>query len=572
MIIINIANVSKTYGGIHLVLDNASLAIQRGRKIGMVGPNGAGKSTLFKLIAGLEEPDSGAVWRMPGLTLGYLAQEPAFPPDERVIEIAMQASDEVARYDAELRRLERRMGEEAVYSDPARLERVMAEHERMLHLYQEHGGLNYRNRVEGTLRAFGFSDEMFEQPVGTLSGGQRKLLGLTQLFVRQPDVLLLDEPDNHLDMMGKTELERLINDYPGTVVIISHDRYLLDVVAEEIAEVIDHQCRLWPGNYSQYQFDKHQEQMQQLKRYDLQQREIRRMEASIRRLVSWSSGGQNEKMIKRARNMQKRLDRIERVERPQIERQRMGLQLRGSRGSDKALELTGVWKVFHEDGRDNEVLTEANLLVWSGQRVGLVGPNGAGKSVLFKLILGEMDPTAGTIKIGPSTRVAYYAQEHQTLDYDSTPVEEIRKHRAMYEEEAYGFLGRFLFGKSEAQKPVRALSGGEKARLQFAKLMLTEANLLLLDEPTNNLDIPSCEALEEVLENYGGTVVVISHDRYFLEAIADRIVEIQDGELISYDGDWEYYARKKREAGEPLGGGRQVLARGVSTNGRTERN
>ncbi|HYN87042.1 MAG TPA: ABC-F family ATP-binding cassette domain-containing protein [Ardenticatenaceae bacterium] len=561
MIIINVANVSKTYGGIHHVLEDAALAIQRGRKIGMVGPNGAGKSTLFKMIAGLEEPDSGAVWRMPGLTVGYLAQEPVFPAHKSVFEVAMQASGEVARYDAELRRLEQRMGDEEVYSDGAKLERVMAEHERVMRLYQEHGGLNYRNRVEGTLRAFGFSEEWFEQPVGTLSGGQRKLLGLTQLFVRQPDVLLLDEPDNHLDMLGKRELERLINEYPGTVVVISHDRYLLDVVAEEIAEVIDHKCRLWPGNYSQFQFDKHQEQMQQLKQFDMQQREIRRMETSIRRLISWSSGGQNEKMIKRARNMQKRLDKIERVERPRIETRTMGLELRGTRGSDKALELIGVWKVFHDNGQEKEVLTEANLLVWGRERVGLVGPNGAGKSVLFKLILGEMQPTAGAIKIGPSNKIAYYAQEHQTLDYDLTPVEEVRKLKAMYEEQAYGFLGRFLFGKNEAQKPVRALSGGEKARLQFAKLMLTDANLLLLDEPTNNLDIPSCEALEEVIENYGGTVVVISHDRYFLETVADRIVEIQDGELVSYDGGWEYYERKKREAGEPLGGGGKVRAR-----------
>jgi ATP-binding cassette subfamily F protein 3 len=239
---------------------------------------------------------------------------------------------------------------------------------------------------------------------------------------------------------------------------------------------------------------------------------------------------------------------MERVERPKMETRTMALDLRGSRGSDKALEINQLWKVFDgANGEEHELFTGTELLIWSREVVGLVGPNGSGKSVLFKLILGEMEPTAGEIRIGPGTQVAYYSQEHQTLNYDNLVVEEIRRMKPMYEGQAYNFLGRFLFGREEAQKPVRALSGGEKSRLQFAKLMLTPANFLLLDEPTNNLDIPSAEALEGVIEGYEGTVLMISHDRYLLDSVATRIVELHNGQLVSYPGNWQYYVEQRGE-------------------------
>nr|MBA3532553.1 ABC-F family ATP-binding cassette domain-containing protein [Ardenticatenales bacterium] len=474
--IVNVTGVSKTYGGLHHILENCSLEVQKGKRIGMVGPNGAGKSTLFRMIAGREEPDSGSIWRHPGLSIGYLSQEPEFDPAKSLLDIAMESSKELARINEELHRVEARMADPEVYGDPAKLERVLHRQELLLVEFEAAGGLAYRNRVEGTLRAFGFQEEQFHLPIGVLSGGQKKLLGLTQLLVARPDLLLLDEPDNHLDIRGKRELERLINDYPGTVVIISHDRYLLDVVATQIIEVSKGIAVLWHGNYSEFAFEKNVADASQAKAYDVQQRELKRLEASRLRLISWSSGGQNEAMIQLARNVQKRMDRMERVDRPQGSRT-MALSLHGSRGSDKALEFKGLWKVFEgENGEDKEVLTDAEMLIWSREVVGLVGPNGAGKSVLFKLILGEIEPTAGEIKVGPSTTMVYYSQEHQTLNYDSIVVDEIRKLKPMYEGEAYSFLGRFMFGKNEAQKPIRALSGGEKSRLQFAKLMLTPAN------------------------------------------------------------------------------------------------
>jgi ATP-binding cassette subfamily F protein 3 len=282
--------------------------------------------------------------------------------------------------------------------------------------------------------------------------------------------------------------------------------------------------------------------LQQQKAFDLQQREIKRLQMAVLRIISWSSGGQNEKMVKRARNMQRRIDRIDRIDRPVLERKTMGLDLAvGQRGSNKVLEIKDVWKSFG----DNEVLRGVDLLVWHGERVGLVGPNGAGKSVLFKLILGELQADFGSIYLGPSIDVACYAQEHQTLNYDATLVDEIRRVKNFYEREAYGYLGRFLFGKEAAQKKIGVLSGGEKARLQMAKLMLSNANFLLLDEPTNNLDIPSAEVLEEALDDYQGTVLVISHDRYFLDRVAQRVVELEDGRLKEYVGNYTYYAAQK---------------------------
>lgn len=552
-VIVNVAGVGKSYGGIHHILDSCSLEIQKGRRIGMVGPNGAGKSTLFRMIAGREEPDSGAIWRHPGLTIGYLSQEPEFDHARTLLEIAMEASTELAQINEALHQVEARLADPEVYSDPARLEKTLHRQELLLGQFETAGGPAYQNRVEGTLRAFGFTPEQFHQPIGILSGGQKKLLGLTQLLVARPDLLLLDEPDNHLDLRGKRELEKLINDYPGTVVIISHDRYLLDVVTDQIVEVDAGQATLWHGNYSQFAFEKNVAINSQLKAYEVQQREIRRMETAMRRLISWSSNGQNEKMIQRARNIQNRLDRMEKVDRPKTRTRTMALTLNGSRGSDKALEITGLWKLFEGPrGEEKEILTDAELLIWSREVVGLVGPNGAGKSVLFKLIRGEMEPTAGEIRVGPSTHMVYYSQEHQTLNYDNTVVGEIRKLKPMYEGEAYSFLGRFMFGKNEAQKPVRALSGGEKSRLQFAKLMLTPGNFLLLDEPTNNLDIPSVEALEQVIENYEGTVFIISHDRYFLDSVATRIVELDAGTIESFAGSWEFYVEEKRKRGKEI--------------------
>ncbi|MFQ5593329.1 MAG: ABC-F family ATP-binding cassette domain-containing protein [Anaerolineae bacterium] len=536
MIILNVANATKYYGG-QLVLDRLSWSIKKGEKIGLVGPNGAGKSTLFRLIAGAELPDDGSIYRQPGLSIGYLAQTPELHPDNTVLSEALSASQAVATLEAELRRLEQRMGDPAVYGDARKLQRTIEAHEKALQAFGEAGGLNYRSRVESTLRGLGFSDADFDLPIRNLSGGQKKLVGLAKVLVQQPDLMLLDEPDNHLDLAGKRFLEELIADYSGAVIIISHDRYLLDVVADSIAELDGGKITVWPGNYSEYAYARQMALAQQQHWYAAQQKEIRRLEQSIARLLSRG----NEKFIRRGRSMAKRLQKMDRVERPDLEPRTMRLKLTAERGSDKVLEVKSLAKVF-----DAQVLFEnVDLLIWSGERVGLVGPNGAGKSVLFRILLGEELPTDGEVKVGPSITTAHYSQEHQTLDMDREIVDEVRSVQPMYMGQAYGFLERFLFDKEMAHKSVGELSGGEKSRLQMAKLMLEEANFLLLDEPTNNLDIPSCEVLEDALEDYPGTVFVISHDRYLLDRVVDRIIELEDGCATEYPGNYTEYRRRK---------------------------
>lgn len=536
MIILNVVDVTKYYGG-QLVLDGLSWSIKQGEKIGLIGPNGAGKSTLFRLMAGVEAPDDGTIYRYPNLSIGYLAQTPRLDPDNPVLTEALSASEKIAELEAELRRLENRMGEPNVYRDPGKLQRTIDAHEKTLEAFEEAGGLNYRSRVESTLRGLGFSDDDFDRPIRNLSGGEKKLVGLAKVLVQQPDLMLLDEPDNHLDLAGKRFLEDLVADYPGAVVIISHDRYLLDVVADSIADLENGDITVWPGNYSEYAYAKQMALERQQQRYKAQQKEIRRLEQSIDRLMSRGY----EKFVRRGRSMQKRLEKMDKIEKPALEPQTMALALTAERGSDKVLEVNDLAKMF-----DAEVIFEdINLVIWSGERVGLVGPNGAGKSILFRILLGHEEPTLGEVKLGPSVTTAHYSQEHQTLDMEREVVDEVRSVQPMYLGQAYGFLERFLFDKSMAHKRVAELSGGEKSRLQMAKLMLEEANFLLLDEPTNNLDIPSCEVLEDALDDYSGTVFVISHDRYLLDRAVDRIIELEEGRAIEYLGNYTEYRRQK---------------------------
>ncbi len=533
------------YFGAQQVFANLSWEINHDARIGLIGPNGAGKSTLLKLLAREIEPNKGAVFITRGVRIGYLPQEPEFDLTRTVIAEALDASPTLAALEREMERLAAQMGDPRVYGDERKLQRVLDAHARALEQFREKGGLYFDNRVRATLRGLEFEESSFHLPLSALSGGQKKLVGLAKLLIELPELLLLDEPDNHLDLKGKAFLEKLITDYPGAVVIVSHDRYLLDLVAEEIAELEDGTLTHYVGNYSEYAFEKKQRLLKQQQMLQVQQREIKRLEFSIRRLMGWGAG-QNEKFVRRARSMMKRLEKMERIEKPRW-RKTMGLDLAAhQRGSNKVLEIVGLHKSFDRA----EVLRNVNLMVWHRERIGLIGPNGAGKSVLFRCILGQEKPDAGEIKIGPSTTLAHYAQEHQTLDYANTLADELRRIKPMIDRELYGIMGRFLFDAESAKKKIGELSGGEKARVQIAKLMLQGANFLLLDEPTNNLDIPSSEVLEAALEEYTGTVLVISHDRYFLDNIVDRIVELERGALTEYLGNYMYYVEEKtrREA------------------------
>jgi ATP-binding cassette subfamily F protein 3 len=563
VIVVNLDGIVHSYGS-QTVLDGLSWEIQAGQKIGLVGPNGAGKSTLLRIIAGEIRPDGGFVYREKELRIGYLAQEPALDPERTVWEEVMGASEDLVRVEAELQRLEGRMADPEVYGDEAALERVLAAHGRAQIEFEKLDGYRYENRAREALRTLGLDEKDTQLPVGALSGGQKKLAGLAKLLAAgtgslgaERSLLLLDEPDNHLDLAGKAYLEQFIASFPGTVIIVSHDRYLLDRMVTHIAEVEDQRLTIYRGNYTAYAVEKQLRLLRQQQRYEAQQKEIARIEAAIARFEHWASLVVDERHARQARSRRKMLERMERVEKPTLERRRMGLELDGWRGSRKVLEIVDLDKEFHSPaGKDGTeiILAGLNLLLWHGERVGLLGPNGAGKSLLFRCILGREEPTGGTIKIGPSVRVGFYAQEHETLDLDRTLIEEVRQVRPMYEQQAVRHLGRFLFPYEMVRKPVRQLSGGERSRLQLAKLMLSDANFLLLDEPTNNLDLPSCEVLENALDEFEGTVLVISHDRYLLDRVVEHIVELEEGALTEYPGDYTYYAEEKvRRAGQMVG-------------------
>ncbi len=516
-----------------------------------MGPNGAGKSTLLRIIAGELAPEAGTVVRDKKVRLGYLAQQPLLTPEHTIWQEVLGAAQDLQQVETELRRLETLMTDPEVYGDATRLARVLEAHERAQAEFERLDGYRYENRVREVLRSLGFAEAQFEQPVATLSGGQRKLIGLARLLAVQSDLLLLDEPDNHLDEPGKNLLEQLLPSYPGTVIIVSHDRYLLDETVTDIAELEDGRLSLYRGNYSAYAVEKQLRLLRQQQLYQAQQKEIARIEAAIARFEYWASIVVNERHIRQARSRQKMLERMDKIERPILERRHMSLELPGWRGSQKVLEIIELGKVFptphgeQEPAGENTVLARLNLLIEHGERVALVGPNGAGKSVLVRCILGQEAPTSGTIKIGPSIRLGYYAQEHETLDLDRTLMEEVRQTKPMSEQQAVSILGRFLFPYHTVQKRVGELSGGERSRMQLVKLMLSDANFLLLDEPTNNLDLPSCEVLESALDDFEGTVLAISHDRYFLNRVADRIVELEGGALGEYRGDYTYYREEK---------------------------
>jgi ATP-binding cassette, subfamily F, member 3 len=550
MIIADMHNLARSHGG-RVIFRGLNWSIQDGEKIGLVGPNGVGKSTLLRTLAGLEQADEGAITLRRGIRVAYLPQEYAGSPQHTAMEELLAVRADLATIEARLAHLEARLGDPQIAGDMQAMSRILAEHEQLLARFEEQGGHMLHTRAETFLTSLGLEQSSWDLPMNRLSGGQRKLVGLARCLLSDPDILLLDEPDNHLDLERKAILEGVIREFEGAVVIISHDRYLLDETVSQIVEIEPlgagpntSGARLlrWEGNYSAYVTQKQLALLKQQQDYVAQQKEIARLEAAVARFKLWASLVVNERHIKQARNKQRQIDRMDKVERPVLERRRMALQFHPLlRGGAKAIEFRKVDKAFG----DKIVILDAQATIMNGERIGIVGANGAGKSVLLKLILGEHQLDGGEIWIGPSIRTAYYAQEHETLNMAQTPIEALRDLRPMYEGEAVAKLGRFLIPYAAASQPIARLSGGEKSRVQLARLMLSGANCLLLDEPTNNLDIPSAEVLEGALDEFVGTVIVVSHDRYFLDRVVDRVFEIVDGELRVYEGGYSYYREKR---------------------------
>jgi len=542
MIQIQLSNVTLILGAKH-IFENLNWEIQHGQKIGLIGPNGAGKSSLFKLI--LDEYSAelgGTVTRARQIRTGYLPQQPELDLTLIAFEAALGGNPRVAEVKAELEGIEASLGDPEVYGDERKLQNALDKQGHLLDEYQSYGGDSYPERVRELLVGLGMAEDDLSKPLSVLSGGQKKLVGLARLLLVRPDVLLLDEPDNHLDLPGKIFLEKLIREYEGTVVIVSHDRYLLDAVVTHIADLEDGKLTVFEGDYSSYVMDKEAHIARQKQLFRAQQKEVNRLEAAIKRFAIWGKVYDNEDFAAKAKSMQKRLDKMEVIEKPITERRRMDLKLNGWRGSNKVLELDGITKSFSR----KRIFKEINETIWHGERVGLIGPNGSGKSVFIRMVLGQEMPERGEIKIGPSVSIAHYSQEHETLDFEQTLLEAVRYAGRMSESNATAFLLRYLFTYQQISQKISKLSGGERSRLQLALLVLSGANFLLLDEPTNNLDIASAEVLEQALEDFVGTVLVISHDRYFLDRTVGRLLAIEDGKLAGYLGGYSDYLEKHR--------------------------
>ena len=541
MIQIQLSNVTLILGA-ERIFENLNWEIQSGQKIGLIGVNGAGKSSLFKLIIGEYVPElGGSVVRTRHITTGYLSQQPELDPAQTTFEIVLSANPLVEEIHSELERVESSLSDPVVYSDGRKLQQTLEKQSLLIDQYHSLGGDSYPDTVRILLLSLGLPEDDIHRPISALSGGQKKLVGLAKLLTIHPDVLLLDEPDNHLDLPGKIYLEKLIREYAGTVVIISHDRYLLDAAVTHIAELEDGKLTLFKGDYSSFISEKELRLARQEQLFRAQGHEIERLEKAIKRYAIWGKVYDNEDFARKAKSMQKRLDKMDKVENPITEHGRMGLEFNGWRGSNKVLEMRGVSKFFG----GKSVFTNIDQIIWHGERVGLIGPNGSGKSVLLRMILGNEQPERGEIKIGPSISIGYYAQEHETLDFDKSVLETVRYAGEMSESKATAFLLRYLFTFHQVSQKVGELSGGEHSRLQLGLLVLSGTNFLLLDEPTNNLDIASAEVLEQALADLQGTVLVVSHDRYFLDRTVKRILAIEDGRLVDYGGGYSDYLSKK---------------------------
>ena len=530
------------------ILREVSCEIQEGC-YGVIGPNGSGKTTLLKLILGELKPDSGSLLRGKALTAAYMAQEVELDLNLTAFEATREGAQAVLALEAELAALEDQFADPAIYGNEKRLARLIDHQEELLEEFIKLGGPGLEGRIRTLLAAIGFKEHEFNLPVAHLSGGQKKLLGLARIIIGRPDILLLDEPDNHLDLAGKAMLQKLIEDFPGTVVIVSHDRYFLDMVADVILEVDLGRIAQYPGNYSEYMFDKQVRLAKQAERFQAQQKEISRLEQAAKRLLMWGKVYDNAKFSNRGKAILKRLDKIDRIEEPILERDQIEISLGGWRGSEKVLEVLELSKGFpSQEGGLNPVLERINLLLRYGDRVGLIGPNGVGKSLLVRLILGQEQPDSGEVILGPSVKPGYYAQEFETLDPKRNLLETICKAGNFSESRGVAFLKKFLFDYEQRDTPVGALSGGERARLQIALITLSGSNFLLLDEPTNHLDIPSCEVLEDALLAFDGAILAISHDRYFLDRIATRIVNLQGDCVREYLGNYSDYETFHRQS------------------------
>ena len=529
-------NISKAFGT-NEILKDASFHIEEREKAALVGINGAGKSTLFKIIVGEMTADTGEVILSKGKTLGYLAQHQDLTGDLTIYEEVLQAKQDLIRMEERLRALE----EEMKHEQGERLEELMNTYTRLSHTFELENGYAYRSEVVGVLKGLGFEPEEFEKKVSTLSGVQKTRVALGRLLLTKPDVILLDEPTNHLDMESIAWLEGYLLNYSGAVFIVSHDRYFLDRVVTKIVEIDAGKVTTFEGNYSAYSQKKAMLREAAYHAWMNQQQEIRHQEEVIAKLKSFN----REKSIRRAESREKMLDKMEVLEKPSEVRADMRIRLepRVTSGND-VLRVSNLSKSFP----GQPLFSDLNFEIRRGERVAIIGNNGTGKTTILKILNGVVAPDGGQIELGTKVQIGYYDQEHQVLHMDKTIFQEISDtYPYLTNTEIRNVLAAFLFTEDDVFQPIHTLSGGERGRISLAKLMLSNANFLILDEPTNHLDIVSKEILEQALRDYTGTVLYVSHDRYFINQTATRILELTNQQLVNYIGNYDYYLEKKEE-------------------------
>lgn len=544
MPIISVIQLGKSYGA-ERIFSGVSFQIEEHDRIGLVGPNGAGKSTLLDILAGREEADEGNIAVARNTRIGYLTQTTDFHPERTLREELQSIFDELRSWEQEMQRLGLEMSSPTIQQDTARHEQVLARYADLQTRFEHAGGYTYENRVEQVLDGLAFTAEQKAAPVSHLSGGQQTRAALGKLLLQEPDLLLLDEPTNHLDLATLEWLETYLTSWKGAMVIVAHDRYFLDKVVSRTIELAFGRIEEYPGNYTKY-LDLREERMEHRRReYEAQQAYIAHTEEFIRRYKA----GQRSR---EARGRQTLLDRMERVERPQ-DLPEMHFDFTPVINSGvivlSARKLTAGYKTMlnqEASAAANSLLYVDDLELLRGDRVGLVGPNGAGKTTLVRTLIGELQPLSGQAQMGSSVRIGYYSQTHAGLNMQRTILDEVREVSALSEEGARGFLGRFLFSGDDVFKPIGALSGGERSRVALAKLTLKGSNFLVLDEPTNHLDLQSRQFLEEVLSDFEGTLLFVSHDRYFIDRLATKVWAIEEGSLNAYLGNYTEYRLRRR--------------------------
>ncbi|MCU6798200.1 ATP-binding cassette domain-containing protein [Paenibacillus sp. WQ 127069] len=548
MIIINGQNIKK-YHGAHLVLDGVTFEVHEGEKVGLIGRNGCGKSTLLQLISRQLHVDEGMLTLKKDIQVGYLPQIPVEFESMKVYEVLAYGYLELTKCQKELTELEHEMSDPEAASSPERLEQLLKAYAAVQERFERGGGYEMDASIDQVAQGLQIPKSAYMRSFSSLSGGEKTRVALASQLIVRPELLLLDEPTNHLDLKGIEWLEQFLRSYTGACMVVSHDRYFLDRVASKMIELEDGEAHTYTTNYSGYMKEKEERLLQQFAQYQEQQKVIKKMKETIRQLEEWGRVGGNEKFFKRAASIRKALDRMQRVKRPVLEQKTADFGLVPlDRSGNRVVSFEAVSKSYGS----RDVLSGVEGSLQYGEKVMLLGDNGTGKTTLFKLLLGEEMPDGGEIRLGARVEIGYLAQQNAVLDRKQTVLDYFRTEAGLEEGEARGILARYLFYGTDVFRPVSLLSGGEWSRLRLALLVLSKPNLLLLDEPTNHLDIASREALEEALEEFPGTVLAISHDRYFINRLAQRVWLLEEGKVAPYLGNFDEFRAKRRQQEEEV--------------------